>query len=133
MVEEANSDLSGRVIGAAIAVHRTLGPGFLESVYELAMAVELDHLCIPYTRQVQVEFGYRGRPVGEGRVDMIVERCLILELKAVDKLIPLHEQQRLSYLKVTDLRLGLLINFNVDVLTRGVRRVVNGYVERADV
>jgi GxxExxY protein len=129
MTGELSQDLSGRVIGAAIEVHRTLGPGFLESVYELALAIELEHRGIPFVRQVPIELGYRGRPVGEGRIDMIVDRTLVLELKAVEKIISLYEQQLLSYLKVTDLRLGLLINFNVGVLTQGVRRVVNRLVE----
>ena len=121
---EDRVDLSRKVIGAAIEVHRTLGPGFLESVYESALCVELQHLGIPFVRQVPVELGYRGVSVGESRLDLLVDRRLVLELKAVEKLLALHEQQLLSYLKVTGLRVGLLINFNVEVLTRGVRRVV---------
>jgi GxxExxY protein len=127
MAESVYTDLSKAIIGAAIEVHRTLGPGFLESVYEMALAVELEHLGIPFLRQVPVELGYRGRPVGEGRIDMIVDRKIVVELKAVEKLLPLHEQQLLSYLKVTGHRVGLLINFNVEVLNRGVRRVVHGF------
>lgn len=129
MSEGHISDLSGRLIGAAIEVHRTLGPGFLESVYESALAIELEHRRIPFARQVPVELGYRGRPVGEGRIDLIVDRQIVVELKAVEKLLPLHEQQLLSYLKVTGHSLGLLINFNVEVLNRGVRRVVHGLKE----
>lgn len=122
---DEGGDLSGRVIGAAIEVHRTLGPGFLESVYESALCVELEARRIPFTRQVLVELGYKGHAVGEGRIDLVVDGDLIVELKAVEKLLPLHELQVLSYLKVTGRPLGLLINFNVEVLARGVRRVAN--------
>lgn len=125
MTEEMGSELSGRIIGAAIEVHRALGPGFLESVYEAALAIELTHQGIAFSRQVPIELGYRGHPVGEGRIDLIIERSIIVELKAVEKLIPLYEQQLLSYLKVTGLRLGLLMNFNVGVLNQGVRRVAH--------
>ncbi len=120
-------DLTGRVIGAAIAVHRELGPGFLESVYESALCVELDYLGIPYSRQVVVELGYRGRPVGEGRIDLLVDGCLVVELKAVETILPIHEAQTLSYLKATGHPVGLVINFNVVALRRGIRRVVNGF------
>jgi GxxExxY protein len=123
---EADNELSGRVIGAAIAVHRELGPGFLESVYESALCIELDHLGLPYSRQVVVELGYRGQPVGEGRIDLLVGGSLVVELKAVETLLPLHEAQLLSYLKATGHPVGLLINFNVVALRRGVRRMVNG-------
>ncbi len=78
---ETEGELTGRVIGAAIAVHRELGPGFLESVYESALCVELDYLGIPYSRQVVVELGYRGRTVGEGRIDLVVDGCLVVELR----------------------------------------------------
>jgi GxxExxY protein len=78
---------------------------------------------------VPIELGYRGRPVGEGRIDLIVERRMVVELKAVEKLLPLREEQVLSYLKVTDHRIGLLINFNVEVLRHGVRRIVHHFVE----
>jgi len=123
------NEMSRRVIGAAIEVHRVLGPGFLESVYESALAIELEHQGIPFLRQVPIELGYRGKPVGEGRVDLLVDHCLVVELKAVEKLIPLHQQQLLSYLKVTNHRLGLLINFNVEVLRQGIRRVVYGLTD----
>ncbi len=124
---ETGSELTGRVIGAAISVHRELGPGFLESVYESALCVELECLAIPYTRQVVVELGYRGRPVGEGRIDLLVDGFLVVELKAVETILPIHEAQVLSYLKATGHPVGLLINFNVVALRRGVRRVVNGF------
>ena len=128
MTEEALpaglNDLSGAVIAAAIEVHRVLGPGFLESVYESALCVELDERGIRYVRQPVIELAYKGRPVGEGRMDLLVEHQLVVELKAVDALLPLHGSQLLSYLKATHHRLGLLINFNTRQLTTGIKRVV---------
>lgn len=118
--------LSRAVIGAAIEVHRVLGPGFMESVYESALVVELGRLGIPVQRQVIVEIGYKGMPVGESRVDLLVEGHLIVELKAVEALSPLHEAQVLSYLKALNLQLALLINFNSTNLARSVRRLING-------
>lgn len=126
---ESQGGLTGRVIGAAIDVHRLLGPGFAESAYEAALSIELGLRNIPFQRQVVVELPHKGRSVGEGRIDVLVDGYLVLELKAVEKLLPLHEQQLLSYLKVTGHPLGLLINFNVPVLRQGVRRVVNGLKE----
>ena len=126
---EGNSDLSGRVIGAAIEVHRVLGPGFAESAYESALCVELRERQIPFQRQVTLELGYKGVAVGESRIDVLVDGRLVLEIKAVEKLLPLHEQQLLSYLKITGHHIGLLINFNVEVLRRGVRRVVHNFPE----
>ena len=117
--------LAQATIGAAIAVHRALGPGFTEAVYEEALWVELQERNIAVARQAVVTVRYRGRIVGEGRLDLLVGDCLIVELKAVEALAPLHIAQVLSYLKMTGHTLGLLINFNVRVLTSGgVKRVV---------
>jgi GxxExxY protein len=116
--------LAHDVIGAAIEVHRTLGPGFLESVYEEALCVELHLRSLVFERQQIVSVSYKGQPVGESRVDILVENCLIVELKAVEALEPIHTAQVISYLKVTGHLLGLLINFNVPVLKQGVRRIV---------
>ncbi|MFN8615742.1 MAG: GxxExxY protein [Dehalococcoidia bacterium] len=126
--DQAN-ELSGSVIGAAIEVHRVLGPGFLESAYEQAMCIELRERGIPFQSQVAVELGYKGHAVGQSRLDLLVAGKLVVELKAVERLTPLHEQQLLSYLKSTGHSLGLLINFNVSALRQGVRRVVNGLSE----
>ena len=126
--DQAN-ELSGSVIGAAIEVHRVLGPGFLESAYEQAMCIELRERGIPFRSQVAVELGYKGHAVGQSRLDLLVAGKLVVELKAVERLTPLHEQQLLSYLKSTGHSLGLLINFNVSALRQGVRRVVNGLSE----
>lgn len=121
---EALNSLSGAVISAAIEVHRTLGPGFLEAVYEAALCIELDTRNIAYSRQPTVELAYKGQRVGEGRMDLLVEQQLVVELKAVEALLPLHSAQLLSYLKATGHRLGLLINFNTRQLTSSVKRVV---------
>jgi GxxExxY protein len=117
-------ELARTVIGAAIEVHRTLGPGFLESVYEEALAVQLSLDQIPYRRQVVVSVDYKGIAIGEQRVDLIVGEILLVELKTVEMLARVHTAQVISYLKATELELGLLINFNVPVLTEGLKRIV---------
>ncbi len=113
------------VIGAAIEVHRVLGPGFLESVYEEALAVELSLRGVPFRRQVPVAMHYKGRPIGQARLDLIVAYRVVVELKAVEQLAPVHVSQVVSYLKATRLRHGLLITFNVPVLRLGIKRVVH--------
>jgi GxxExxY protein len=119
------NELAYRVIGAAMEVHKTIGPGFSESVYEEALVIELKERGIPFLRQVKIEIGYKDHVVGEGKIDLIVAGELVLELKAVEKLLPLHSAQLLSYLKATGKKLGLLINFNVPVLKDGIERIAN--------
>ncbi|MEK6716704.1 MAG: GxxExxY protein [candidate division NC10 bacterium] len=116
--------LAREVIGAAIEVHRHLGPGFLESVYEEALVIELTLRGIPFERQRPVPVSYKERNVGEGRVDLLVAQELLVELKAVESLAPIHKAQVISYLKAMGIHLGLLINFNVPVLRAGIQRVV---------
>ena len=116
--------LAHKVIGAAIEVHKVLGPGFLESVYEEALCVELNLQEIPYKRQCSIAVNYKGYSVGEGRLDLLVANRLIVELKAVDTLAPVHSAQIISYLKATGYSLGLLINFNVPILKEGIKRAV---------
>src|SRR5262245_30369798 len=116
--------LASTVIGAAIEVHRVLGPGFLESVYEEALAVELKLRGIPFGRQVPVAVDYKGHRVGEGYLDLLIKEELVIELKAVEALAPVHTAQVISYLKTTGLLLGLLINFNVPVLKNGLKRII---------
>ena len=116
--------LAHSVIGAAIEVHRLLGPGFLETVYEEALCIELRLRGIPFARQVVVALDYKGQAVGEGRLDLLIENSLIIELKAVDTLLPIHSAQLLSYLKMTGHPLGLLINFNVPILKYGIKRTI---------
>jgi GxxExxY protein len=116
--------LAAKVIDAALEVHRTLGPGFFESVYEGALAVELSLRGIPFRRQVRVGLGYKGTTIGHGFIDLLVDERLVVELKHVEVLTPLHVSQVLSYLRATHNRLALLITFNVKLLRTGVRRVI---------
>ncbi|HSB79126.1 MAG TPA: GxxExxY protein [Candidatus Methylomirabilis sp.] len=116
--------LAHEVIDAALEVHRWLGPGYLESCYEEALAIELRERQIAFRRQAPISVDYKGRVVGEGRADFIVGDGLLVELKTVEALAPMHKAQVLSYLKATRGILGLLINFNVPVLRDGIRRVV---------
>lgn len=116
--------VTSAVIGAALEVHRILGPGFLESVYEEALAIELELRGIPFNRQRIISVSYKGKPIGEGRTDFIIEDSLIVELKAAERVLPIHQAQVLSYLKATGCRLGLLINFHERLLRDGIKRVV---------
>ncbi len=122
--ERIHTELSHSIIGAAIEVHRHLGPGQLESVYERALAQELALRSIPHRTQVPITVFYKGSRVGEFFADLIVDDKIVVELKAVAALQPVHVAQTLSYLSATQLRIGLLINFNVPVLCRGVRRLI---------
>ena len=122
--DEELDALARAVIGAAIEVHRVLGPGYLESVYEEALCVELGRRGITFRRQVPVPVDYKGHAVGEARLDLLVGGALVVELKAVDALAPIHTAQVISYLKASGMRLGLLINFNVVVLKEGIKRVI---------
>jgi GxxExxY protein len=122
--EDKLDKLAHAVIGAAIEVHRHLGPGYLESVYQAALEVELKLQGIPFEPQKPVGVSYKGHPVGDGRLDFLVSDMLVVELKAVDELADVHKAQVISYLKATRLHLGLLINFNVTVLKNGVKRVI---------
>ena len=118
-------DLARVVVDAAMEVHRELGPGYLEGVYEEALAVELSLRKIEFDRQKAVSVSYKGCPVGEGRVDMLVGGLLVVELKAVEKLLPVHKAQVISYLKaLRGATLALLINFNERLLRDGIQRVV---------
>ncbi len=116
--------LAHAVIGASIEVHRELGPGFLESAYENALAIELAARGIPFERQAPIHVIYKGRSVGEGRVDFLVDRSLVVELKTVDFFSAIHIAQVLSYLRATGLPLALLVNFNVPVMKHGIKRVI---------
>ena len=120
--DDLNRITSG-VIGAAIEVHRVLGPGYLESVYQKAMVVEFRLPGIAAVAQHPVQLVYKGEPIGEGFLDFLVEGRVIVELKAVDTFAAVHTAQVISYLKVTKHKLGLLINFNVKALKDGIRRI----------
>ena len=116
--------LAQQVVSAAIEVHRHLGPGYLESLYEEALAIEMKVRGIAHVRQPPISVKYKGHAIGEGRADFLVGGEWLVELKAVDQLAPIHKAQVISYLKAMQLRLGLLVNFNVAVLRDGVQRVV---------
>jgi GxxExxY protein len=124
MAEERDS-LSYVVLGAAITVHREMGPGLLESVYQACLANELSRAGVPFSMGVEVPLVYRGTRLDSRlRLDILVDAQLVLELKSVEKLAPIHSAQLLSYLRLTGHRRGLLLNFNVPRLTDGVVRFV---------
>ncbi len=124
MLEHA--DITEAIIGSAIEVHRGLGPGLLESAYEICLSHELTQRGVPFRRQAPVPLAYKGATMPEAyRADLIVADSVLVELKSVDRVLPIHEAQLLTYLKLAGLKVGLLINFNVPRLTDGiVRRVL---------
>ncbi len=127
-IERQENEISGKIIGAAIEVHKHLGPGLLESAYEECLCRELDLRGIDFKRQVPLPLKYKGLKLDCGyRLDLLVEDKVIVELKTVEAIAPIHEAQILTYLKLRDIRLGLIINFNVPLLVEGIRRLVNNY------
>ena len=123
-------ELTEAMIGAAIEVHRTLRPGLLESTYEMCLCRELVIRGIPFERQVPIPVEYKGVKLDCGyRADIVVDGTILLEIKAIDSLLPIHDAQLLSYLKLGGWKIGLLINFNVELLKNGLRRRVFGLVE----
>lgn len=116
-----DEDLSQRAIGAAIEVHRSLGPGFLESFYEEPLCIELDILGIPYERQKTIEITYRNRKIGEHRLDLLINGRLVLELKAVKEIDPIHFTVVRSYVKAAKATSGIILNFSTMLLT--IKRV----------
>jgi GxxExxY protein len=124
-VDELNR-LSNETIGAAIEVHRHLGPGLLESAYESCLCWELRQRGFDVENQVPVPIRYKGIALDEGyRIDLLVERKLLLELKSIDKVLPIHTAQVLTYLKMTGLKMALILNFNVSLMRSGIKRIVN--------
>lgn len=118
-------ELSKSIIGAAIAVHRAMGPGLLESVYHECMLIELDAVGMKTRSEVSIPLEYRGRKLNAAhRLDLLVEELVVVELKAVEALAPIHDAQLLTYLRLTGKRLGMLFNFNVPYLKDGMRRLV---------
>lgn len=122
-IEQLNA-ITGKIIGCAIEVHKHLGPGLLESIYEKALCREFVLQNIKHECQSLIPIRYKGETLGEHRLDLLIEEEVIVELKAADKLDPIFEAQLLSYLRLTGKRLGLLINFNVPVLKQGIKRVI---------
>jgi GxxExxY protein len=121
--DPALREVTNQIIGAAIAVHKELGAGYPEAIYQRAMAMEFEARGIEFEEEWVFQVTYRGRHVGNGRIDFLVARKVIVELKAVDQLAGIHTSQVITYLKATKLRLGILINFNVSLLKDGVRRI----------
>jgi GxxExxY protein len=125
------NELTESIIGAAMAVHRALGPGLLESAYEMCLCRELSLREIPFERQVPIPVEYKGVKLDCGyRADIIVDGTILLEVRAIDSLLPIHDAQLLTYLSLGGWQIGLLINFNVELLKHGLRRRVLGLAEQ---
>ena len=128
------NELSKHIVDAAYEIHRTLGPGLLESVYEECMGRELSLRGISFKKQLSIPVKYKGLNLDCGlRLDLLVDDLVIVEIKAIEKVAPVHKAQLLTYLKITNIRLGLVINFNVELIRDGIHRVVNGLIEPAKV
>ncbi len=117
-------NITEKVIGASIEVHKILGPGLLEGIYEEALSHEFKLRNIKYERQKEISLRYKDIYVGNHRIDFLVEREIIVELKSVESLHPIHEVQVITYLKATGKRVGLIINFNVEQLKDGIKRII---------
>jgi len=122
------NDLTDRIIGAAIEVHRHLGPGLLEAVYEECLCYELSQRGLKFQRQAPLPINYKGIKFESAyRMDLVVEDAIVIEIKATEEMLPVHSAQLLTYLKSSNKRVGLLINFNVPILKNGLKRIVNHY------
>lgn len=125
-MEGRGADITEQILGAAIAVHRTLGPGLLESTYEACLAYELLERRLRIERQTALPVVYRGVRIDCGyRLDLVVQGTVVVEIKAVERLLPVHEAQILTYLKLSGLPVGLILNFNVPMMREGIRRFVH--------
>ena len=126
--EEGLNKITETIIGAAIDVHRALGPGLLESAYEACMVYDLIQVGMKVEQQKPLPVVYRGVKLECGyRLDLMIENEVVVEIKSIDKLLPIHKAQLMSYLKLADCKVGLLINFNVELLKDGIQRVVNNF------
>ena len=123
---DGDTETTSRILECALEVHRVLGPGLLESVYESALCIELRSKGIPFARQIGIPLYYKGELIAEYRPDLLVAGKVVVEVKSVEQLAPIHWAQVLTYLKVTSLSVGLLLNFNSPTLKAGTRRVVLG-------
>ena len=121
------NQLTSEIIGSAIEVHRNLGPGLLESTYEECMAFELQERKLVVQRQHEIPVLYKGTKLEQNyRIDLLVNNQVIIELKSIKKIEPIHNAQLLTYLKLANIRYGLLLNFNVPVMRQGIKRLLNG-------
>jgi GxxExxY protein len=128
MNREKYNEISGKILLAAINVHKEMGPGLMETVYEYCLCKELHSLGLEAVNQYMLPLYYKGENLHKDfRIDILVEKMILIEIKAVEKLLPVHEAQVISYLKMANLKLGLLINFNVPVIKQGFRRFVNDF------
>jgi GxxExxY protein len=124
----AENVLTDKIIGAAIEVHRHLGPGLLEAVYEECLCYELSQMGLKFQRQVHLPIHYKGVKFDSAyKMDLVVEDAIVIEIKATEEMLPVHAAQLLTYLKSSNKRVGLLINFNVPILRNGLKRIVNHY------
>jgi GxxExxY protein len=126
LIEHPTNSISEKVIGAAIEVHRHLGPGLLESSYHACLCRELELREIPYRSQVALPLEYKGVQIAKGYViDLLIEDSLVVEIKSMDKLLPIHFAQLMTYMRLLRASSGLLMNFNVDTLPKGIRRILH--------
>ena len=124
------NELTEKIIGAAIEVHRHLGPGLLESIYEECLCYELNVIGLRFQRQIPLPVSYKGMKLESGyKMDLLIEDAVVVEIKATEQTPPIHAAQVLTYLKASNKRIGLLINFNVPVLRRGLKRIANRFEE----
>ncbi len=131
MIAERLNQISGEIVDAAVAIHRELGPGLLESVYEVILSHELMHRGLEVRRQVPIPIQYRGIRFDEGyRLDLLVEDTVIVEIKSVEDISAVHHKQLLTYLRLTKKPLGLLLNFNTNLMKDGISRLANNAPEK---
>lgn len=124
-IPTSTEQIASAIVDSAVTVHKALGPGLLESVYEICLGYELLKRGIPFRRQLDLPVLYDGVQLPTGfRIDMMVNECVVIELKSVEAILPVHEAQLLTYLKLTDKRLGFLLNFNVPLMKNGIKRIV---------
>lgn len=122
--QEVNQ-ITGKIIDCCYQVHRHLGPGLLENIYELCLIEELTNAGLQFQRQIEIPLSYRGKTIDAAlRLDLLVEKCVIVELKSVEKLLPVHQAQLITYLKLANHPVGLLVNFNVNMIQQGIKRFV---------
>ena len=121
------NEIGEKMLGCGLAVHRILGPGLLESAYETCLCYELGKIALPFRRQIELPVRYDGRRIDANyRLDLLVDEKVVVEIKSVETLLPIHEAQLLSYLRLGEFKLGYLLNFNVVLFRDGIRRKVNG-------
>ena len=118
------NEITEKIIGGAIEVHRNLGPGLLEPVYEKALIIEFEAINLKFENQKKLNVKYKNRDIGEYRIDFLIENSVVLELKSVERHDPVFEAQLLSYMKLGSYKVGLLINFNSKLLKDGIRRMI---------